>query len=86
LGAVIKSSENFPGNFEVNQRVMHLQVKAKKAYFEKLENSEAVGSITETFSLSIATNWRVASVVLKICCERCWQVLEDIEIFFFQKK
>jgi len=52
LEAIMKSSENFPGDFEVNQRIIHLHVKARKTYFEKLENSEAVGSFTdETFSL-----------------------------------
>ena len=50
LEAIMKSSENFPGDFEVNQRITHLHVKARKIYFEKLENSEAVCSITdETF-------------------------------------
>jgi len=40
---------------------MHLHGKARKTYFEKCENSEAVGIITdETFSLWIAASWRVA--------------------------
>jgi len=40
---------------------MHLHGKARKTYFEKIENPEAVGAIIdETFSLWIATNWRVA--------------------------
>jgi len=52
LEAIMKSSENFPGDFVVNQRIIHLHVKARKTYFEKLENSEAVGFIIdETFSL-----------------------------------
>ena len=35
-----------------NQRLMHSHGKARKTYFEKFENSEAVGAITdETFSL-----------------------------------
>jgi len=52
LVAIIKSSDNFPGDFEVNQRLMHLHGKARKTYFEKFENSAAVGAITdETFSL-----------------------------------
>jgi len=38
-----------------------------------LKISEAVGSIAdETFSLWIATSWRVARFMLKIYCERCW--------------
>jgi len=32
----IKSSENFPGDFEVKQRLMHLHGKARKTYFEKI--------------------------------------------------
>jgi len=51
LGSSNLSLENFPGNFEVNQRVKHLHVKARKTYFKKSENSDAVGSITETFAL-----------------------------------
>jgi len=52
LEAVIKFGENFPGDFEANQRLVHLHGKASKTYFEKLENSEAVGAtIHETFSL-----------------------------------
>jgi len=48
----IKSGENFPGDFEVNEILMHLHGKARKTYFEKLENFEAVGTITdEAFSL-----------------------------------
>jgi len=44
-----------------NQRLMHSHGKARKTYFEKFENSEAVGAITdETFSLWIATSWSVA--------------------------
>jgi len=34
--AIIKSSENFPGDFEVSERLMHLHGKARKIYFEKL--------------------------------------------------
>jgi len=35
--------------------------KTRNTYFEKFENSEGVGTITdETFSLWIATSWRVA--------------------------
>ena len=34
LEAIIKSSENFPGDFEVNQSLMHLHGKARKTYFE----------------------------------------------------
>jgi len=47
------SSENFPGDLEVSQGLMHSHHgKASKTYFEKFENSEAVGAITdETFSL-----------------------------------
>jgi len=52
LEAIIKSSKNFPSDFEVNQRLMHLHKKARKTYFEKFENSEAVGAITNwTFFL-----------------------------------
>jgi len=52
LKAIIKSSENFPGVFEANQRLTHLHGKARKTNFEKFENSETVDAITdETFSL-----------------------------------
>ena len=52
LEAIIKSSENFPGDFKVNQILMHLHGKVRKTYFEKFENSEVVAAITdETFSL-----------------------------------
>ena len=44
LEAIIKCSENFPGDFE---RLTHLRGKARKIYFEKFENSEAVGAITD---------------------------------------
>jgi len=60
LEALTKSSENFPGDFEVNQRLGHLRItswRSKGKHFEKL-NSEAVGAITN--SLLIATRWRVA--------------------------
>jgi len=65
LEAIIKSSENFPGVFEVNQRgtdlgIYELHGEAKENIL-KNDNSEAVGAITnETFSLLIATSWRVA--------------------------
>jgi len=52
LEAIIKPSENFSGDLEVNQRLMHFHGKARKTYFEKLENYEAVGAIIdEIFSL-----------------------------------
>jgi len=52
LEATIKSSENFPGDFEVNQRLVHLHGKARKTYFEKFENCEAVDAVTDkTFSV-----------------------------------
>ena len=63
--AIIKSSENFPGVFEVNQRgknlgIYELHGEAKEIIL-KNQNSEAFGAITnETFSLLIATSWRVA--------------------------
>ena len=66
LEIIIKSSENFPGVFEVNQRgkdlgIYELHGEAKEKIL-KNENSEAVGAITnETFPLSTATSWRVAS-------------------------
>jgi len=44
LVAISKSSDNFPGDFEVNQRLTYLHGKARKAYIEKFENSEAVGA------------------------------------------
>jgi len=44
LEAIIKSSENFLGDFE---RLTHFNGKARKIYFEKYENSEAVGAITD---------------------------------------
>jgi len=47
LEAIIKSSKNFPGDFEVNQRLKHLHGKARKTCFEKFENYEAVGAITD---------------------------------------
>jgi len=46
LEAIIKSSENFPGDFEVNQRLTHFAWQSKEKYFDKLENSEAVGATT----------------------------------------
>jgi len=52
LEAMNRSSENFPGDFEANQRLTHLCGKTRKTNFEKFENSEAVDAITdETFSL-----------------------------------
>jgi len=40
---------------------LHLRGKARKTYFEKLEDSKAIGAITDdTFSLWIATSSRVA--------------------------
>jgi len=66
LEAIIKSGGNFQGDCEVNQRVVHLHGKAKKTYFEKFENYEAVTD--ETFSLQIATSWRVV-IMLKIYCQ-----------------
>ena len=51
LEAIIKVGENFPGDFEVNQRLMPLHGKVGK-HILKVENSEAVGAIIdETFSL-----------------------------------
>jgi len=49
LEAIIKSGDNFQGDFELNQRVVHLRGKARKTYFEKFENSKPVTD--ETFSL-----------------------------------
>jgi len=49
LEAIIKSSENFPGYFEVNERLTHLHGKARKTNFEKFENSEAVDAVTDFF-------------------------------------
>jgi len=52
---IIRSSENFLGDFEVKTKTysMHLYGKARKTYFEKFENSEAVGAITdETFHVN----------------------------------
>jgi len=39
LKAIIKSSENFSGNFKVNQRLKHLQItwRTKGKHFEKLK-------------------------------------------------
>jgi len=52
LEAIIKSSEDFPSDFEVNQRLVHLQCKAMKTYFENFKSSETVDAITdECFSL-----------------------------------
>jgi len=36
LEAITESRENFSGDFEVNQRLVHLHGKARKTYFEKL--------------------------------------------------
>jgi len=63
LEAIIKSSENFPGVFEVNQwgkdlGIYELHGEAKKNIL-KNQNSEAVGAITnETFSLGVVHKWR----------------------------
>ena len=52
LEAIIKSSENFPGDCEANQRLTHSRGKARKTHFEKFKNSEAVVATTdEIFSL-----------------------------------
>jgi len=49
LQAKIKSSKNFPGDFEVNQRLRHLHGEAKENML-KNQNSEVVGVTTnETF-------------------------------------
>jgi len=39
LEAIIKSSESFSGDFEVNQRIRHLQItwQSKEKHFEKLK-------------------------------------------------
>jgi len=49
LEAIIKSGDNFQGDFEVNQKLLHLHSKARKISFKKFENSEVVTD--ETFSL-----------------------------------
>jgi len=50
LEAMIKSNENFPGDFEVNQRLMHLDAEGK--HFENLKKSDSIGAISnEIFSL-----------------------------------
>jgi len=79
LETIIKSSENFPGDFEVKTKTysMHLYGTARKTYFE---NPEAVGAITdETFfpcELHPAGELQGSGIMLKIYCERCWLILE----------
>ena len=86
LEAIIKSSENFPGDFE---RLTHLHGKARKIYFEKFENSEAVGAITvETLSpflcdCELQPAGELQGIMLNIYCQRCWLILEDIKTIFF---
>jgi len=87
FGAIIKSSENFRGDFE---RLTHLHGKARKIYFEIFENSEAVGSITDetlsAFPCELQPAGELQGIKLKIYCERCWLILEDIKTIFFEKK
>jgi len=59
---VIKSSENFPGDFEVSQRLTHLHGKARKTYFAKLENSEAVAAMSLHF-FSLGSVFREVSKI-----------------------
>jgi len=50
LEAIIKKcSENFSGDFEVEQRLVHLHGNARKTNFEIFENFEVVTD--DTFSL-----------------------------------
>jgi len=49
LEALIKSSENFSSDFEVNQRLMLLHGKARKTYFDKYEAVGARPITDETF-------------------------------------
>jgi len=68
LVAIIKSSGNFPGYFEVNQRLVHLHGKARKTFWK---NSEAVGAITdETFPCELQPAGEFQGIMLKIYCEK----------------
>jgi len=55
LEKIFKSNGNFPGDFEVNQRLtdtVHLHGKAWKTFFEKFLSSEAIDADTDdTLSL-----------------------------------
>jgi len=58
-------------------------------YFEKFENSKAVGAITDEILLPFPCDLQPAGelqgIMLKIYCERCWLILEDTRTIFFEK-
>ena len=69
----------------MNQRPRHLHVEVKENIL-KNSNSEGVGAITnETFSLLIAISWSVARDYAWIYCQRCWLILENIAVMFYEK-
>ena len=82
--AIIMSSKNFPGNFEVNQRhAFTWQSKENIGYFEKILKL-LVLSPMRLFCESQPAG-ELQGIMLKIYGERCWLILEDIEIIFFYK-
>jgi len=79
--ATVKSSENFLGDFEVNQTLVHLHGKARKTYFDNLKILKLLMlSLMRLSPCELQTAGDLYGIMLKIYCERCWQILEDIEI------
>jgi len=65
---------------------MHLHGKERKTYFEKFEILKLlVLSLMTPFPFELQPAGELQGIMLKIYCERCWLILEDIEIIFLKK-
>ena len=80
-----ESSENFPGDFEVNQRLRHKHGKASKTIHTLKILKLLVLLLMRPSPYELQPAGELQGIMPKIYCERCWLILEDIEMIFLKQ-